>query len=392
METIYILLAVVLIWTSYRSFCKGLDYLEFFKSELSKEDSSFSPFASVIVPCRGIDQGLEENLRTLFRQTAPSYEILFVVDSENDEAVKVIRKLIAENKSIRSILLIAGKAQNEGQKIHNLRYALNFVSTESEVLVFADSDTRMNEDWLKSLIEPLHDETIGATTGYRWMISNKKNLASELRSVWNASVASALGRTESNFCWGGSMALRKKVFEQCKVQEKWRGKLADDFVVTNAMKEAGLKIFFVPKAMTATIEDVSFRQMLEFTNRQMKITRAYAPHLWMNCLLGSLLFNIVFVWSFLIIFLDTFKSALSWFAVGCVVLVSLFSIAKSLLRLKAISLVLGNYNIKYQYVTHSILWTISPSIYLYNSICAIFSKTIVWRGIRYKVEIENRGN
>ncbi|GIU83040.1 MAG: glycosyltransferase [Acidobacteria bacterium] len=387
MEIVYVVFASILVWTSYKSFSKGLDYLAFFKEELSKKDACFSPMASVIVPCRGLDQGLEENLRMLFRQDYPQYEILFVVDSEDDEAAAVIKKLITENKNVKSSLLVAGKARNEGQKIHNLRYALDFTSAESAVFVFADSDARMNEDWLKSLVEPLKDETIGATTGYRWMISKKRNLASELRSVWNASVASALGRnTESNFCWGGSMALRKETFEKCKVREKWRGKLSDDFVVTNAIKEAGLKVFFVPKAMTATLEDVSFRQMLEFTNRQMKITRAYAPHLWINCLLGSFLFNLVFLWSFLIAFLDAFRSPVSWIATGSVFSVSLFSIGKSLLRLKAVSLVLKNYDLKYQYLTHSTLWLISPSVYLYNCVCAMFLKKIVWRGISYDIE------
>ena len=35
-------------------------------------------------------------------------------------------------------------------------------------------------------------------------------------------------------------------------------------------------------------------ELLEFTNRQLKITRVYAPHLWKPVLLGSFLFCLVF--------------------------------------------------------------------------------------------------
>lgn len=355
-----------------------MDYLAFFKSELQKPPSNFCPFSSIIVPCRNIDQGFEENLRMLFNQDYPSYEILFVVDSEKDPAVEVIKKVIAENKHVSSALLVAEKTNNESQKIHNLRYALGFISSKSKVLVFADSDARTNRNWLKSLIEPLHDKTVGATTGYRWMISKGYLNASELCSVWNASVAAALGKNfDSNFCWGGSTALRREVFESCKIAERWKGEISDDFVITNVIKNHHLKIYFVPKAMTATIEDFSFRQMLEFTTRQIKIARAYAPNLWISCLLGSFLFNLVFLWSFWIIFSGEFYSSLM--AISCVVLVSFFNTIKALIRVKAVSLVLNDV----KYLSHSILWIISPSIYLYNCLSALFSRKIVWRGIPY---------
>ncbi len=37
-----------------------------------------------------------------------------------------------------------------------------------------------------------------------------------------------------------------------------------------------------------------FRELFEFSNRQLKITRVYAPHLWKSVLIGSFLFTTVF--------------------------------------------------------------------------------------------------
>ena len=52
--------------------------------------------------------------------------------------------------------------------------------------------------------------SVGAATGYRWFISNNPTFASEMRCAWNASTASALGpNTNTNFCWGGSSAIRR---------------------------------------------------------------------------------------------------------------------------------------------------------------------------------------
>ena len=170
--------------------------------------------------------------------------------------------------------------------------------TKSEIFVFVDSDARPNENWLRNLIAPLRDEKIGCSTGYRWFISDKRNFASEMLSVWNASIASALGANrKTNFCWGGSMAMRRETFEKVKMRERWQGTLSDDFTVTRTMKEFGLPICFVPQALTASIENCSLKKLFEFTTRQMKITRVYAPNLWTASLIGSFLFNFVMIWA-----------------------------------------------------------------------------------------------
>ena len=91
---VFYFFAAVLVFLSWKSFRGGMDYLKFFKSELGKPPSGFAPFVSVIAPCRGLDEALEENLSALLRQDFPRYEVIFVVDSETDAAVSVINKII----------------------------------------------------------------------------------------------------------------------------------------------------------------------------------------------------------------------------------------------------------------------------------------------------------
>lgn len=386
---LFYFLSILLVYFSYKSLLGGIKYLNFFRRELVKIPSDFTPFASIIAPCRGLDAGLKENLAALFRQNFPRFEIVFAVDNEKDEAVSVIEKLISETAQISAKYIVAPKSFDSSQKVKNLREAVLHVSDESKIFVFVDSDARPDENWLRSLIAPLQNENVGAATGYRWFISKKGNLASEMRAVWNASIASALGENvKSNFCWGGSMAMRRDIFEKIEMREKWRGTLSDDFAVTRVMKEANLPICFVPQALTASVEDCSFRELFEFTTRQMKITRVYAQNLWIASFIGSGLFNLVWLCGILIlIFAD--KNSFSFrFTIISLFLVSIFSVGKSWLRLMAVKLVLKNYEneLKRQFWTQNLLWLFSPAIFFYNAFCALLSRNIVWRGIKYKLE------
>lgn len=402
MTFVFYFFAVGLVYLSYKSFRGGIDYLNFFKKELAEPPSDFTPFVSIIAPCRGLDEDLEENLNALFRQNFPRYEVIFVVDSETDEAVSVIEKLIhrrdaetqgnlensASPRLCGSKLVIAGKAESESQKVHNLREAVLHAADESEVFVFVDSDARPSEEWLRNLIAPLADEINGAATAYRWFISKSFSFASEMRAVWNASIASALGaNVKSNFCWGGSMAMRRETFEKIGMREKWRGTLSDDFAVTRAMNEADLQIYFVPQALAVSVENCSSRELFEFTTRQMKITRVYAPRLWKMSFIGAGLFNVVWFWGVFNLLFYPSDSVAFWFSLIALVLISAFSIGKSWLRLNAVKLVLKDYEneLKKQFWTQNTLWIFSPALFFYNCVCALLSRKIVWRGIGYEL-------
>ena len=383
---VFYFFAALLVFLGCQSLRGGILYLNFFKLEFARPKSDYTPFCSIIAPCRGLDEGLRENLSALLRQDFPDYEIVFVVGDERDEAVGVIEEVSRQGAKFAK-LVVAGKAENESQKVHNLRRAVLEVSDESKVFVFVDSDARPNKDWLRNLIAPLADETVGCATGYRWFVSKKISFASELRSVWNASVASALGANlKGNFCWGGALAIRRATFERLKIREKWRGTLSDDFTVTRIMNTAKMPIYFVPQCLTATIESSNFREMLEFTTRQMKITRACAEHLWKASLIGSFIFSVVFWAGVALLFFVSGRHF--WMTFWFVFVIFALGAIKAWLRLTAVKLVLKDYekHLNRQFLPHLFLWTLTPPIYFYNCICAMLSNKIVWRGIEYELK------
>src|SRR4051794_36564374 len=242
---VYYFLAALSCWFGLQSLLSGIRYAGYVRRETSRPLPDFQPFVSVIAPGRGLEPGLADNLRPLLTQDYPRYEVLFVFDNADDAAIKIVDEL-RRTAVVSTRIVIAGPATDSGQKVHNLRVAVNEVDRQTEVLVFVDTDARPTQNWLRQLVVPLADETLGASTGYRWFVP-QRGLASRLRSVWNASVASALGSdTAKNFCWGGSTAIRRSTFNRLNVSEQWRGTVSDDFTLTHVLKEAKLPIHFTP--------------------------------------------------------------------------------------------------------------------------------------------------
>jgi len=383
----YYFLAAVSSWLGLQSLISGFRYVRYVKRETGKPLPEFTPFVSVIAPSRGLEHGLVDNFRALLTQNFPSYEILFVFDRTDDPAVDVLREL--SNTAITTRLIFSGPASDSGQKVHNLRVAVNEIDPRSEVLAFVDTDARPGQQWLRQLVAPLADRSIAASTGYRWFVPRKGGLPSRLRSVWNASVASALGEdSKKNFCWGGSTAIRRTLFEQLNICERWRGTISDDFTVTNVIKEAGLPIHFTPNCIVASVGDCSLGELFEFTTRQIQITRVYASHLWLPLLLGSSLFSIVFFGGIVLLIV---RIALGMpFVILLLVLCFLFALGsiKAFIRWRIIRVPLAHYRkeLRRDLLAHILLWPVASLLYLYNAIVAGFSRRINWRGISYELK------
>ncbi|MEP6637524.1 MAG: glycosyltransferase family 2 protein [Acidobacteriota bacterium] len=384
--------AAIVIWLGVLSLRGGFNFAAYVRRETARAVPDFTPFVSIIAPCRGLEDGLRDNLAALFQQGYPAYEIVFVTDRAEDPSVCVVEEVIkSEDNSARvsARVVIAGEAIDCGQKVHNLRFALASVDARSEVLVFVDSDARPQPAWLQSLVAPLVDDRIGAATGYRWFIPAGGGFASHLRSVWNASIASALGKREDkNFCWGGSTAIRKATFEKLQIRERWRGTVSDDFTMTRVLQEAKLPIHFVPACLVASLDDCNFKELLEFTNRQLKITRVYAAHLWRPVLIGSLLFCAVFFGGLLLVTSRALLGLPYAIPLALLFLVYLLGAAKAYIRLQAVTILLRTYQrqLAKSLPAHLLLWPFGSALFLCNAVAAAFSHRIKWRGITYELK------
>jgi len=388
---LYYFIAALSCWFGIQSLRGGLRFRSYVIEQLNRSFREFQPFVSVIAPSRGLEPGLEDNIRALLEQKYPSYEVVFVLDDETDPALELINAVTSRtnNPSVEFKTVIAGPALKAGQKVHNLRMAVSEIASHSQALVFVDTDARPHPEWLRDLVRPLADQTVGAVTGYRWFVPLRGGFASRLRSVWNGSIASALGGdTAKNFCWGGSTAIRRATFDQLNIRDRWLGTVSDDFLVTRVLKEAKLPIYFAPQCLVPSVGDCNFSELLEFTTRQIKITRVYSNGLWKTLLLGSSMFTIAFFGGILLSLIRIVNGGSFVIPAGLVLAMFVLGSLKAYVRLKTVNLPLRNYSVELHrdLLAHVFFWPLASVLYLYNSIVAGFSRRINWRGITYELK------
>lgn len=352
--------------------------------------------AMVYAPCKGVDVGLEENLRRLFRQDYDDYEITFIVQSNSDPACEPIRRLMAEHPEIPSHLVVAGRASESGQKVHNLRVATERIPAGIDFLVFVDSDAQPRTEWLRALIGRLgryRRKTMGAATGYRWMIPAGASPANWLLYGINCNVAMLFGSRAVYPVWGGSWAVRREVFESVRLHEAWEGTLSDDLVAGPVLARHGRRVKFEPACMVASPLDTSLGEMFSFLRRQYLIGRFYTPRWWALGLLCATLPNLV-RWTSL--------GAVAWgLATGApnvwlpaVVFATLYglNVMGGIFRQSLVQLYFPHLETKLRAARRFDIWA-GPLVGLVNwlgMIASMVGRHITWRGITYRLHAGGR--
>lgn len=293
-----ILLALITLAATIAQIVSFNRMFAYVQRELAFKPSGYAPKASVILPCKGLDPGFEENITKLLDQDyvgadgKPGFEVIFAVAQENDPAYAILKKVCESQTKVHTKLVVAGINQARAQKINNQLCALKSIADDSEILVFVDSDVIARNDFIRYLTAHLHDETVGVTTGYRFYIPFKGDWPSLLRSLWNRMSAWELADPTYAFAWGGAMATRRKTFEDAKVADHWDRAADDDLSLTTAVKDIGLKVRFVPQCLVASHGDASIPEIVEWTNRQLILTKVYYRKLWLRAIRRAVILTV----------------------------------------------------------------------------------------------------
>ncbi|MBV9612219.1 MAG: glycosyltransferase [Acidobacteriaceae bacterium] len=117
---------------------------------------------SVLKPLAGLDEGLEENLRSFFRQDYAEFELIFAVRHEGDAAAGVVRRLMAKYPSVPSKLIITGEPPYPHAKVFSLQCMLE--ASKNELIVMSDSDVRVTSDFCRSMAAEFEDQRLGLVT------------------------------------------------------------------------------------------------------------------------------------------------------------------------------------------------------------------------------------
>jgi ceramide glucosyltransferase len=333
------------------------------------------PPATIIVPVKGHDEGLRENLASLAAQDYPDYELIVAAQKVEDIPAGVL-------PSGARVVLAHGGHPDASEKIQNLLAAVRVARKRSQVFAFADSDGRVSKTWLRALVAPLDEPGAGASTGYRWYIPEPPTFWSLMRSVWNAPIAGLFGPGPNFFAWGGAMAIRRDVFGEIGVAELWSQSISDDYALTSAVRGAGMSIAFAPGAMVACTDHITAGEFLRWAARQMIVTRVYCPRLWWPALAGHIFYCGAMVAGITASVLGS--RAAEWALVAQLGL----GMLKGMNRATLAKAELPQY--KAWFDRHGwvhALWTpLATWFWLYALVASALTNVIEWRGNRYNLQ------
>ena len=133
------------------------------------------PKAGVVLALRGPDPFLDDCLRRLLAQDYHDYTVHLIVDSTKDPVLEDIHRLIKETAATNVVVSILRDPFGTcSLKCSALIQAVQELDASHEVVAFLDGDALPHPTWLRELVAPLADSTVGVTYGNRWYVPTTK--------------------------------------------------------------------------------------------------------------------------------------------------------------------------------------------------------------------------
>lgn len=178
-------------------------------------DPDYTPGVSIIIPCFNEEEWIEKTIQCAINQEYPAekLEVILVDDGSTDRSMERVRHM--EKKIINEIgpgrFKVVEQPRNMGKR-HAL--AAGALLSQFELLVFVDSDSFLEPDAVRELVQPFRDPKMGAVSG-RTEVQNKwTNALTKMQAVRYYVAFRFMKAAESIFdavtCLSGPLACYRK--------------------------------------------------------------------------------------------------------------------------------------------------------------------------------------
>jgi ceramide glucosyltransferase len=244
---------------------------------------NYTPPVTIFKPVRGADDEAYENFASFLRQDYPEYQIIFGLREESDPAIPIIRRLIADFPGRDIELVVSPDEFGHNAKVSNLQNM--YAKAKHEVLLIADSDIRVEPDYLRRVIAPLRPRTdrpqVGMVTClYRG--TKAKTFAGLLENIgvsatFGPDVCSARALQGVKFAFGSTIAMRRETLERIGGFPALADYLADDFLLGNHAAKEGLEVVISDYVVEHVSAPDTFAAMLRHQVRWARTVRVSRP-------------------------------------------------------------------------------------------------------------------
>jgi len=205
---------------------------------------------SVLKPLKGVEQGLEENLRAMLDQTHPHFEVIFGAAEADDPALDLARRISAEFPE-RTTLVVAGSAPDGlNPKVRLLQHLETFA--RHELVLVSDSNVRPGRDYLCALEDvqaaqgaALVHSVLAGSTGH----TLGERLEDIQLSGWVAASVCFTSRVGDPVVIGKSMLMERSALAEVGGFAGVRDILAEDYILGRRLRQAGYRIALCPEVL-----------------------------------------------------------------------------------------------------------------------------------------------
>jgi ceramide glucosyltransferase len=237
----------------------------------------YAPPVTIFKPLKGLDEELEENLRSFFRLDYPVYQLLFCVADPADPAIVVVRKLMAEFPGVDAQMVVGCPALGLYPKVESLAAMAPY--RKHDVILISDSNVRARPSYLRETACHLAEPNVGLVTnlfvgvGQRRAGAIMENLQLNGYIAAGMATASTLGIT---CVVGKSMMMPARVLDAIGGFAGVRNLLAEDQVIGVLVRKAGYSIRLSHHVIENVNRDRDFTWFLNRHSRWFKIRRRMA--------------------------------------------------------------------------------------------------------------------
>lgn len=241
--------------------------------------SGFTPAVTIFKPICGIEQDMDENLRSFCEQDYPEYQVIFGLHGNDDDAIPVIQKIIEDYPQLDLEMVIDARLHGSNHKVSNL---INmFPSAKHEILIVSDSDMRVRKNYLHDVVAPFANTANGAVT---CLYSGRTDdgVASKLNAMFinewflpSVLISDAL--KDISYCLGATMAVRREILIDFGGFEALANYLADDYMLGQMVSERGYKVYLSYTIVENLSYEPNYKSLFLHELRWARTLRAAEP-------------------------------------------------------------------------------------------------------------------
>jgi ceramide glucosyltransferase len=238
------------------------------------------PPVSILKPLKGVDPEVWDSFCSHCEQDYPDFQIIFGVSDPNDASIEVVRRLQARYPNRQIELIECQQILGANVKVSNLVQMLP--AARHQILLISDSDIRVPKDYLRRVVAPLRDSSVGLVTCLYRGIANR-SLGSHLEALgigmdFVPGVLSArIVESGIHFALGSTMAFRRTDLDVIGGFEALLDYLADDYELGRRISATGKRVELSDVPVETFLPAYSFREFVDHQLRWARTIRDARP-------------------------------------------------------------------------------------------------------------------